>query len=134
MPGKRILTDEQIDDMAMRRERGDSLEQIARHFRAQGVEISREAIGWQCLRVGADLPPGRRGRASRPRKPYYRGTVKVRPFTPRDDARILELEGRGYNPAEIGRALNPPRPPNSIRGRLYALAREEARAEEGADV
>jgi hypothetical protein len=122
MGGRRILSDPQIEVMSELRESGWSYQRIAAHFTAAGTSISSGSIAWQCLRVGADLPPARRGRAYGTRT-WGRG----RAFTPAEDARLLELEQRGAKYSVIAKDLG--RAENSIRGRLMTLARHQARAE-----
>ncbi len=128
--GRRRLTDEQLDEMALLRERGWSFGRISEHFADKGLKLSPGAISWQCLRLGADAPPKFRGTCFQHDKPYQRGKHIVRPYTPEDDRILLALEGEGLGDSEIGRRLG--RKPNSVRGRLMVLARREARAEETA--
>ena len=123
----RKLSDKQIVEMAQLREKGWSLRRIANYFAARGTTISESALGWQCLRVGADLPPERQGRNFTP-KPIVRNGRLVIPFTPEEDDRLLELEAAGAAHSQIGRELG--RCQNSIRGRLMTLARAEARREQ----
>ncbi|MBO9380295.1 hypothetical protein GG804_26370 [Sphingomonas histidinilytica] len=125
--GRRILSDAQIEKMAELRERGWSFHRIAAWFTENGTPISAGAINWQCLRVGADAPPRFWGPSPKMPRSYQRNGRAVRAFTSEEDARLLELERSGVNYAEISRRMN--RPPNSIRGRLYTLARIEAREE-----
>lgn len=130
MSRKRILNDEQIDEMIEMREAGKSDLQIALHFAAQDTTISPQAINWQCLVHGADRPAHRRHRRNPAPPPttYVRGGVVVRQFTPAEDRQLLELEAAGQTYSEIGRAMG--RKSNSIRGRLMTLARRQAREEE----
>lgn len=114
--------------MAELLEIGWSFEKISRHFARQGRKISASAISWQCLRAGADSPPAQWSRSSSTsRKPSVRGGFVVRPFTPDEDRRLLELDQQGLGPSAIGRELG--RRGNSIIGRLMTLARHEARSE-----
>lgn len=128
--GRRILSDAQIDEMAELRERGWSIARIARHFTARGTVVSAGSISWQCLRVGADLPAERRKSGYSRSVTIVRGGSPVRSFTEDEDRRLLELEARGASRSEMASALG--RRNNSIRGRLYTLARRDARAEEAA--
>jgi len=130
MGGRRILSDPQIDEMAELRERGWTLRQIARHFSAKGTPVSEGSIGWQCLRVGADLPPERRRPGAFPACLIQRGGKPVRPWTPAEDEQLLALEAQGTSLNAIGRAIG--RKQNSVRGRLMTLARHQARAEDAA--
>lgn len=124
MAGRRILSDAQIDQMAEMREAGQTLEAIARHFTAAGTPIKSATIAWQCLRVGA-YPPN-----------YTLATLgrgeggRGRPFTPDEDAQLLALEAQALSYTEIGKRLG--RPHNSIRARLYTLARRDTIREDEA--
>lgn len=128
--GKRILSDGAIDEMAELRERGWSIAKIARHFTRQGTPVSHGCIAWQCLRVGADLPVERRVRPYARLITVVRGGRPVRSFTDQEDRTLLAMEAAGATRAEMARALE--RGNNSVRGRLYTLARRDARAEEAA--
>lgn len=123
----RKLSDQQIVKMAELREQGWSLRRIANYFAARGTIISQSALGWQCLRVGADLPPERQGRNFTPKQIVRNGCLVV-PFTPEEDNRLLKLEAAGATHSQIGRELG--RRQNSIRGRLMTLARADARREQ----
>ncbi|BBF70222.1 hypothetical protein SBA_ch1_24220 [Sphingomonas bisphenolicum] len=130
MGGKRILSDQQLDEMAALRERGWSIDRIAEYFTAAGTPISASSINWQCMRVGADAPPRLRGKHTRPGAPYVRYGFTVRPWTDEDDALLVELEVAGKKMREICRRLG--RANSSVRGRLLTLARRDARREEKA--
>lgn len=131
MGGPRILTDAQIDEMAELREQGRTYQQIANHFGTRGITISAGSIQWQCMRVGADLPPERRRPSCRRHEPSFRRNGHVlRPFTADEDERLLEFERAGLPISEIGRRIG--RKQNSVRARLMVLARREARAEDAA--
>lgn len=123
----RKLSEQQIVVMAELREKGWSLRRIANYFAARGTTISESALGWQCLRVGADLPPKRRGRNFTP-KPIVRNGHPVIPFTPEEDEKLLALEATGATHSQIARQLG--RRQNSVRGRLMTLARADARREQ----
>ncbi len=130
MSGARILNDAQLDEMCTLRERGWGLDRIAAHFTEAGTAISPQAINWQCMRLGADVPPRLRGTHSQAESPYLRGKHPVRPFTGEEDALLRVLEMQGFRISEIARRMG--RKPNSIKGRLYTLARQDARQEERA--
>lgn len=125
--GKRPnLTQAQLDQIAeLREQRGLSAARIAAI-----VGCSQGSVSWALLRIGVDihtdkpLPPI----PAQPTSVQRNGHV-VRRFTQADDEVLLKLEAEGLNPGEIGRRMDPPRQPNSIRGRLMTLARREARAE-----
>jgi len=120
MPGKRILSDDQLDRMAEMRERGLSYAQIAAQFTSEGTAIKPVTIRWQCLRLGA-FPPGKtHPNVGVPCSP------RGRPFTPEEDALLLEMDRAGYRRAEIARTLK--RKHNSVVGRFYTLARIDAQA------
>jgi hypothetical protein len=105
------------------RERGMSCAAIARILR-----VSEGLISWHCLVQGAD-PPGSRPLNAVARGPQVmrRGNHHVRRFTPAEDERLLALERDGLKLDVIAKRLGRPR--NSVLGRLYTLARHEARAE-----
>lgn len=130
MPGKRILSEEQLDEMACLREGGATYERISRHFARKGVTISANALHWQCLRMGADAPPEKRREGTQRTEPYQRGSHVVRPFSPDDDAVLRVLDMQGFKVGVMARRLG--RRENSIRGRLMTLARRDARQEDAA--
>lgn len=132
MSGRRILSDAQIDEMADLRERGWSCQRIADHFTKNGTPISVGSVSWQCLRVGADAPPKRRGKLTQPIGTYERNGRVVRPFSADDDALLRVLDMQGFKVGVMAKRLD--RRENSIRGRLYTLARRDARAEEAAGI
>ncbi|KQP36678.1 hypothetical protein [Methylobacterium sp. Leaf100] len=122
MPYRR-LSDEHYDEIASRREAGESLSTIARAF-----GCSSSNIYLICLRLGADLPN------AKPLPSGVRGPLviernghTVRRFCADEDARLLALEAQGLGTGAIGKAMG--RHPNSIRVRLMTLARREARSE-----
>ncbi|WP_129792601.1 hypothetical protein [Sphingosinicella sp. CPCC 101087] len=123
----RILTEAQLDEMAELREQGWTTARIQRHFERKGVLVSRGAIDWQCLRLGADVPPECRRPSSQRDRPYRRNGRTVRPFSPVEDAQLLSLERQGEPLSRIARTMG--RGNNSIRGRLMILARRDERAE-----
>lgn len=128
MGSNRILSDQQIDEMCALRERGWSAERISQHFAATGTKVSPGSIHWQCLQHGADVPKRFRKASHAPHRAYQRNGHPVRPYTAEDDAKLLELEAQGLGMAAIGRAIG--RKPNSVRGRLLTIARQQARAED----
>lgn len=126
MGGRRILTDKQLELMADMRERGKSHAQISRHFTASGTPVSPSCIAWQCIRIGADRP-GAPPTDLYATRSTVRGGRPVRAFTSEDDEQLLALDAVGTSYSEIARRLG--RKPNSIKGRLYTLARHQARSE-----
>jgi hypothetical protein len=127
MGGTRILSDEQLDEMVELRESGRSIQQIADHFTALGTVISAGSINWQLTRLGIYGPKGL-GRLPQARSDFVRRAGHtVRLFTPEEDEQLLELEASGENYSAIAKKVG--RKPNSIRGRLYTLARREAAIE-----
>ncbi|MBL4641576.1 MAG: hypothetical protein JKX86_07115 [Verrucomicrobiales bacterium] len=128
MGGKRILSDAQIDEMCALREKGWGTRRIAEHFTNAGTPISEGSVSWQCLVNGADAPPRLRGKSAQASAPYRRNGHLVRPYSADDDALLRILDMQGCPVAVIARRLA--RKPNSIRGRLATLARQDARAEE----
>lgn len=129
MGGRRILSDQQLEEMVALRERGWGSSRIAAHFTNTGTPVSVGSINWQCLRLGAEPPP--RLRATIPSqkalKPYRRNGFAVKRFSPEDDQVLRDLDAKGARVSEMARKLD--RPANSVRGRLFTLARHEARAE-----
>ncbi|EPR09896.1 hypothetical protein M527_07165 [Sphingobium indicum IP26] len=128
MGGKRILSDEQLAEMADLRERGWGIGRIAAHFTSGGTPISADAINWQCMRLGADAPPHLRGKHTQPSAPYRRDGNTCRPWSADEDKRLLDLEGKGTKINQIARQIG--RANSSVRGRLLTLARRDARREE----
>ena len=124
---RRILSDAQLEEMVRLRERNLSYAAIARHFTERGTPVSAGSIAWQCLRLGADVPAQFRRSATPRSAPVMRNGRQVRPFTPEEDAKLLRLEAAGTTIFRIAREMK--RGDNSIRGRLYSLARQEARSE-----
>lgn len=116
-----LLSGAQLDEMADLREQGWSYSRIAAHFTQGGTRVSAGAIGWQCLRLGIDLPPEKRSPIGKP------CLGRGRSFTPDEDARLLAQEATGARICEMARALG--RGSNSVIGRLATLARIQARAE-----
>lgn len=55
---------------------------------------------------------------------------KVRPFNEADDRKLLDMESTGVRISAIASELG--RGANSVRGRLYTLARIDARAKDAA--
>ncbi|QGY05549.1 helix-turn-helix domain-containing protein [Methylobacterium mesophilicum SR1.6/6] len=122
MPARRF-TDAQREQMAERREAGESCPKIGRRF---GCSASN--VRWICLALGADHPKARLTPATaRGPAVIQRGDHVVRRFLPDEDTRLLALAGEGLSNSAIGKVLG--RPAVSIRGRLMTLARREARAE-----
>ncbi|KQP34285.1 hypothetical protein ASF27_01610 [Methylobacterium sp. Leaf102] len=118
-----FLTSEQHEQIAARREAGESIGQLA-----QAYGCSRSNISAVCLKFGIE-PPG-----ARPITPVApgpnrieRGGILVRRFSADEDSRLLTLEAAGHGYIAIGAALD--RHPNSVRYRLMTLARHQARSE-----
>lgn len=57
----------------------------------------------------------------------HRGNHVVRRFTPEEDAQLIELAAEGLGPTEIGKRMG--RGHNTIMGRLFTIARPDARNE-----
>lgn len=130
--GSRILSDAQIEEMCELREKGWGIDRIAAHFTAHGTKISGNAINWQCMLNGADVPIHLRGKHTQASAPFRRGDHIIRPYTKDDDALLRVLDMQGFKVATIARRMG--RKHNSIRGRLLTLARMDARAEEAAEM
>ena len=120
-----MLSAAQLDEMAALRERGWGVTRIAEHLSGEGKQVSASTVTWHCKRLGADAPPRLRGRCFDLHASYRRGGRVVRPWTPADDERLLAMEAEGRSLSSIGRALG--RANSSVRGRLFTLARREAR-------
>lgn len=99
-------------------------------FIADRLGVSEGSVSWYCLKEGIDSPNTER-KALPQTAPgpmvVKRGNHVVRHFSPDEDARLIAMEREGLNPTEIGRRLG--RRPNTIRGRLMTLARQQERAE-----
>jgi len=128
---KRKLTEEMLEEAANLREKGWSLGRLANRY-----GCSEGAIAWHMLRLGADVPR----LATKELEQTYTGPMEttrggfvVRRFSPADDALIRKLDAEGKGTSAIGRAFDPLRLPNSIRGRLMTLARHDARREAAQD-
>jgi hypothetical protein len=129
MAKKRMLTDEQVEAACrLREDDGLSTAQIVRQLK---LPIGEKSLEWVLIVNGAESPN------AVVQADFYRyagmvvgrGKHVMRYFTREDDVTILALERAGKNPGQIGRSLNPPRRPNSIRGRLAIIARYQARCE-----
>jgi hypothetical protein len=127
----RKLTQDQIDQAAELREQGLSIGQIANRFRC-----SEGWIYYVLLRAGADSPKVATRElpqtALGPSVSMRNGRL-VRHFQPAEDALILRLSAGGMGETAIGRALEPPRRPHSVKARLMTLARHEARRDAARD-
>ena len=130
MPGKRILSDQQLDKLFELRGRGWGSQRIVEYFASEGTTVSVGVVEWQCLKAGADRPKKFWGKPNRPGAPYVRKGYTVRPFAPEDDELLRQLDMEGIRISDISRRLG--RAPNSVRGRLYTLARRDERAEAAA--
>ncbi len=133
-PKRPPLTDEQKQEIfELRGERGLTYGQISRK-----LDVDVGAVSWHCLMNGVERA-GRKPGLHKIRAPEnltcMRNGFIVRGYTEEDDKRLLEIEAKHradglVNYAALGRAMIPPRQPNSIRGRLATLARRESRKEE----
>ncbi len=128
MPGKRILSDEQLDEMVALREAGKTCQWIANHFTRGGTRVGASTIDWHCLRLGVTSPRGLRQLDPANRRPMRRGAHTVRPYTPEEDGLLLAFDRQGLSRAEM--ALRLDRRVNSICGRLFTLARRETAIED----
>lgn len=122
MPARKY-SDQLLDEAARLRETGMSEAAIAKR-----LNMSLGAVSWHCLRLGADSPHTVRN-ISTTTGPMVvsRGGHIVRRFTPEEDKVLTEMDMAGERVCEMARRLN--RKPNSVRGRLMTLARQEARRE-----
>lgn len=130
--GKRILTEAHIDRLVELGEDGHSDEYIARALaREFNITVSASAIHWHRIANCAE-PSDRTDVKPVPVEPVVekRGDHVVRRFTVDEDERLKALEAQGLPIAEIARRLD--RRGNSIKGRLYTLARHDDRRERAA--
>lgn len=127
--GKRKLSDADIQRIVELREKGLSLGQIALK-----VGSHTETVYYHCLRLGAESPRNKGKTWDKIKGPevIVRGNHVVRRFTPQEDARLLRLERKGLNNADIARAIG--RANSSVRNRLSTLARHQARKEQAAGI
>lgn len=123
------LTSDQIDLIASMRAKNASYEEIAAAI-ADGR--APNTIYWHCLKHGIDPenPKFRRAKTRIITPTVKRGNHIVRRFTPAEDKKLLRLEATrpALRISEIARRMN--RNHNSIKGRLYTLARHQERLEE----
>lgn len=122
MPARKY-NDELLNEAAQLREGGMPINHIARR-----LGMSSASVSWHCLRLGADSPNTEKN-IKRPAGPMCvcRGNHIVLRFSEAEDRILLDLESQGLRICEIARELD--RKPNSIRGRLMTLARQEERRE-----
>jgi len=120
-------TAEQFEFITAMRERGRGGDFIAAALKERfGVDRSASTILYQCLRLGADVPP--RFRQATPKfKPFTRNGHRVRPWKRKEDKILLEMKAKGERTTVIARALK--RNSSSITNRLMTIARNEARKE-----
>lgn len=120
----RIYSDEILNEAATLCEAGVKTADISKKL---GISIG--SVYWHCLRLGADNPNNRNKISPALTKPFVvkRGNHTVSKFTIDEDSKLLELEATGMRICDISRAMS--RPPNSLRGRLMTLARQQSRRE-----
>lgn len=117
----RKYTDALIGRAAVLREEGKSIRAIA-----ERLGMSRGAVYWHCLRLGADSPNVRNNvLVTQGPLVIERGNHRVRRFTPEEDRILIEMDLAGARVSEMARRLN--RPHNSGTGRLMTIARHEER-------
>lgn len=126
MTKRERLTDAQLDTIVTMRENGATYEEIGKT-----VNRSAGAIHWHCMKLGADSPRSRWKSWDTVQGPMVanRADHLVRRFSQGEDEELLQLEAQGLRISEIARRLN--RRPNSITGRLMALARRDERKLQG---
>lgn len=113
------LTQQQLDQAIVERERGRSCATIAKRF-----GVSRGAINYQCLKAGAVSPNQRRTPTPIEASSFVgRDGRTFRTFTQEDDDRLLQLRLAGMKPSQIAREMG--RGNTSIRMRLLLLAARE---------
>lgn len=110
------LSEQQIVEIAEKRELGWSYNRIAKHF-----GVSTGAVHYQCLRQGAVSP-----NATPPRLQHTPVTIRStsgrvqRRFTVEEDAKLLALSLENRSMTDIARQMG--RPNTSVRIRLMTLA------------
>lgn len=117
----RKYPEELTERAAEMRESGATLAQIALR-----LDMSIGAVEYHCLRLGADSPKPMPPMPVGPMK-VMRGGHVLRRFTPEEDRVLIQMDTAGALQCEMAAALG--RPHNSVKARLMALARAEARAE-----
>ena len=122
------ITEEQSRQIVdMREDSGLSCPQIARR-----LGLHHGAVSWHLLKLGIEKggkPP--RGYKPKQQQDFMRNGQLVRGFTPDDDDLLVRMDIEGLGHSEMARRLG--RKPNSIKGRLYTLARREERLEAAND-
>ncbi|WP_312595739.1 hypothetical protein [Brevundimonas sp.] len=116
------LTEQQIIEMAERREKGWSYGRLARTY-----GVTPGAVHYQCLRQGARSPneTGLQAQAN-PRVIHLANGRVQRRFSATEDQKMQSLALAGQGPSAIARSLD--RPLTSVRMRLMALALRQGEA------
>ena len=98
---------------------------------ASKLGLSHGAVTWHLLKLGVEKG-GVAPKTYKPKPPsfytYTRNGYPVRGYTPEDDRQLQQLSMQGLKHSEIARQLG--RKSNSVRGRLFTLARRDERREE----
>ena len=116
---KRKLSDDQIEQLIAWRERGWSYRRIA-----QRLGVSDGAIQYQCLKHAAVSPHQRFSPTPATQTIRRAGDGRIqRTFTPDENRKLIELEGKGLSYSEISRRME--RAKTSVRMRLMTLALRE---------
>ncbi|ARQ13120.1 hypothetical protein NXC12_PD00007 (plasmid) [Rhizobium etli] len=93
--------------------------------------LSHGAVTWHLLKLGVEKG-GVAPEGYKPKPPslytYTRNGYPVRGYTSEDDRQLQKLSMQGLKHSEIARQLG--RKSNSVRGRLFTLARRDERREE----
>lgn len=124
MKNNTVMTEAICEQTTLFRTKGKSI-----RFIADRLGVSTGSIAHFCLKEGVESP--RNENKVLPQQApgptvFFRNGRKVRHFTPDEDRRLLDMDISGMRVCEIAKALD--RQPNSIRGRMMTLARQEERS------
>jgi len=108
------MSPEHIELIAQWREAGVSFRIIIQRLAKLGVQTTRHSLRWHCMKHGILAPTSRIG--------HHHGGVG-RPFTPEEDAIILEMRSAGASLRSIGMKLG--RHHGCISVRILTLAKHD---------
>lgn len=120
------ITEEQSRQIVdMREDKSMSAQQIANK-----LGLHHGAVAWHLLKLGVEKG-GKPPKNYKPKPPafytYTRNGHQVRGFTPEEDRQLQAYSMQGLKHTDIARRMG--RKNNSVRGRLYTLARRDERLE-----
>lgn len=107
------MSPEHIDLIAQWREAGVSFRIIIQRLAKLGVQTTRHSLRWHCMKHGILAPSSRIGE--------HNG--KGKPFTPEEDAIIVEMRSAGASLRSIGMKLG--RQHGCISVRILTLAKHD---------